>query len=304
MWEPPARIHGWSVAHGIERYRFALPFVVWNFTSPNSGRCYPWPSNVRAHPTPDTTLVTGSYRRALREGHQQTAKQARFQHAFLGRQFPAWIRFTARPKSCAGAESANNRGNERSHEPRHPGAARGLGLLRVSRAAGGDHRACRQRRRRAGPDAHRRRQIALLPVSRAGARRHGRGGLAAHRADAGPGRRAARGSACARRSSTPRSIRPKQQRVEQAVSRRRARHALRRARAPADASASSSCWIAQPASRCSPSTKPTASRSGATTSARNTCQLVACCTSADPTSRASRSPRPPTPPRGAKSSNA
>ncbi len=55
-----------------------------------------------------------------------------------------------------------------------------------------DHRARRRRRRRAGADADRRRQVAVLPDPGAGPRRRRRGDLAADRADAGPGRRAAR----------------------------------------------------------------------------------------------------------------
>jgi monooxygenase len=57
--------------------------------------------------------------------------------------------------------------------------------------AGRHRRACRRRRRCAGADAHRRRQVAVLPGAGAAAPRHRHRGLAADRADAGPGRRAA-----------------------------------------------------------------------------------------------------------------
>ena len=89
-------------------------------------------------------------------------------------------------------------------------------------------------RRRAGADADRRRQIAVLPDPGPGARRNGGGRLAAHRAHAGPGRgpqagRRARGLSQfdARRSRGARG---------RAQARgRRAGPAVCRARAPADA---------------------------------------------------------------------
>ena len=81
--------------------------------------------------------------------------------------------------------------------PLHP--PRDLRLRAVPRPAGGHRRPCRGRRRRAGADAHRRRQVAVLPdpghrPAAGRARRHDRG-VAADRADARPGRRAARGRA-------------------------------------------------------------------------------------------------------------
>ena len=72
-----------------------------------------------------------------------------------------------------------------------------LRLRRVPRRAGRDHRPRRRRRRRARADADGRRQVALLPDPRARAARRRRRRLAADRADAGSGRRAARARACA-----------------------------------------------------------------------------------------------------------
>ena len=76
-----------------------------------------------------------------------------------------------------------------------PGA--GLRLRRLSRRAGSDHRPRLRRRRRAGADAHRRRQEPVLPDAghRAAPARAGpvRRGQPADRADARPGRRAGRG---------------------------------------------------------------------------------------------------------------
>ena len=158
-------------------------------------------------------------------------------------------------------------------------------------AAGRDHRARLPRRRRAGPDAHRRRQVAVLPDPGAGARRRRHRGLPADRADAGPGGRAAG----ARRAG----------RVPQL-------HAdLRRAprgRAGLSSPGSSTCSTSRPSgcgcrppcgcstvagSRSSRSTRRTASRSGATTSGPTTWPSPSC-TSAGRTCRASRSPpRPP-----------
>ena len=75
--------------------------------------------------------------------------------------------------------------------------ARDLRLRAVPRPAAGDRRPRRGRRRRPGADAHRRRQVAVLPDPRhrAPARRprRERGRVAADRADARPGRRPARG---------------------------------------------------------------------------------------------------------------
>ena len=67
-----------------------------------------------------------------------------------------------------------------------------------------------------------------------------------------------------------------QRAVEQRAVARRARPALRRARAPADRSASSTCSDALARSRCSPSTRRIASRNGATISAPSTasCRML------------------------------
>ena len=111
----------------------------------------------------------------------------------------------------------------------------------------------------------------MLPDSRAAARRRRRRGLAADRADAGPGRGAAPSSACARRSSTRRSDRRRSAaRSSARVRARRARSAVRRARAAADAALPRAAR-ARRSSRCSRSTRRTACRNGATTSARSTC---------------------------------
>ena len=74
-------------------------------------------------------------------------------------------------------------------ERRVGGAAPGLRLRLVPRPAAPDHRACHRRWRCAGADADRWRQVAVLPDSRAGARRPGRGHLAADSAHAGSGGR-------------------------------------------------------------------------------------------------------------------
>ena len=148
--------------------------------------------------------------------------------------------------------------------------ARRLRLPGVPRRAGRDRRPRRRRRRRAGADAHRRRQVAVLPDPGAAARRHRHRRLAADRADAGPGRRAARRPACARRSSTRRWTRP-----------RRGRSSARSRAGELDLLYVAPERLLTPrclellarvaASRCSPSTRRTASRSGATTSGRSTC---------------------------------
>ena len=74
---------------------------------------------------------------------------------------------------------------------RHP--PRDVRLSGVPRRAGRDRRSRRGRRRRARADAHRRRQVAVLPDPVAAARRHRRRRVAADRADAGPGGRAEAG---------------------------------------------------------------------------------------------------------------
>ncbi len=77
----------------------------------------------------------------------------------------------------------------------HPQAHLRVRQLQELPAAG--HRARGRRRRRAGADAHRRRQVGHLPDPRADAAGSGRGRLAADRADAEPGR-GARGGRRAR----------------------------------------------------------------------------------------------------------
>ena len=135
-------------------------------------------------------------------------------------------RGTGRPVAADGGR--RDAGTRRDPAP-------GLRLPGLPRRAAGDRRARRRRRRRARADADRRRQVALLPDSGARARRRRRRRLAADRADAGPGRRAAASSACARRSSTRRLDAETAARVERDVRAGRARPALRRARAAADA---------------------------------------------------------------------
>jgi hypothetical protein len=67
-------------------------YLVWNYTSPKfRDVAYAVGEFVRTQPTPDTTLVSWTYRFALREG-LSAEDQAHFQHTFLGRQFPAWMR--------------------------------------------------------------------------------------------------------------------------------------------------------------------------------------------------------------------
>ena len=145
--------------------------------------------------------------------------------------------------------------------------------------------------RRAAGDAHRRRQVALLPAPRPGPRRHHAGRQPAHRADGGPGRQAA-GAGAARRAH-PLGPRPRR------VARRSAAptstgqldflfiapERLARARASPRCSPSAS-------RRWSPSTRPTASRSGATTSGPTTACSASACRRCAPR-RSSRSPPPP-----------
>ena len=152
-----------------------------------------------------------------------------------------------------------------------------------------DHRPGHRRRRRARAHADGRRQVAVLPDSRARARGHRRRHLAAHRPHAGPGR-------CAGRRRGARGL-PQLDPV-----RRRAPRASSRPTSPASSTSSTSRpsgWArrAPPTcstaarSRCSRSTRRTACRSGATTSGPTTCGSR-CCTSAGRRCRASRSPRP------------
>ena len=143
-----------------------------------------------------------------------------------------------------------------------------------------------RRRRRARAHADRRRQVAVLPDPGARPARRRGGRLAADRAHAGPGRRAARARRARRASSTPRRTPTSAATVEARVPRRRARPALPRARAAARERDAAACSTAA-RSRCSRSTRRTASRSGATTSGPTTSRCPSC-TSAGPTCRGSR----------------
>ena len=176
----------------------------------------------------------------------------------------------SRASRRAAADRVRPRGLPTSPGGRLPGGDRGPG-----RAAG---------------DAHRRRQVALLPAPRARPRRHDARRLAAHRADGGPGREAP-GARPARRAH-PLGPRPGPLAAgARRLSRRPTRlpvhraGAARRARLPRDARAGASRpW--------SPSTRPTASRSGGTTSGPTT----ACSASRLPLLRpAPSSPSPPPP---------
>ena len=150
----------------------------------------------------------------------------------------------------------------------------------------GDHRPRHRRRRRARADADRRRQVAVLPDPGAGAPRRRRRRLAAHRADAGPGRRADGARACGPGSSTPRRTPASAARVEAAFLAGELDLlylAPERLRVRVDAAACSSAAR----SRCSPSTRRTACRSGDTTSGPTTSRCRRC-TSGGPTCRGSR----------------
>ena len=95
-------------------------------------------------------------------------------------------------------------GTGRAHARSARGAAHRLGLSRLPRPAGGGDPARAGRRRGAGADADRRRQVALLPgAGLVPGRAHGRG-LAADRADAGPGRGPAPAGRAGGRRSTRR----------------------------------------------------------------------------------------------------
>ena len=91
-------------------------------------------------------------------------------------------------ESRRAASRIGRRGERRDgRRPGHP--APGVRLRLLPRPPAGDHRASHRGRRRARADADRRRQVALLPDSRAGPPRHRGGHLPADRADAGPGGR-------------------------------------------------------------------------------------------------------------------
>ena len=67
-------------------------YVVWNYTSPRFREvAYAIGEFTRTQPAPDKTLVSWTYRFALRDGLSDE-DQSRFQKVFLERQFPAWMR--------------------------------------------------------------------------------------------------------------------------------------------------------------------------------------------------------------------
>jgi hypothetical protein len=67
-------------------------YLVWNYTGPKfRDVAYAVGEFVRTQPTPDTTLVSWTYRFALREGIGE-ADRARFHDTFLAREFPEWMR--------------------------------------------------------------------------------------------------------------------------------------------------------------------------------------------------------------------
>ena len=67
-------------------------YLVWNYTSPKfRDVAYAVGEFVRTQPSPDQTLVSWTYRFALKDGLSEEA-QSRFQKDFLGRQFPKWMR--------------------------------------------------------------------------------------------------------------------------------------------------------------------------------------------------------------------
>jgi hypothetical protein len=67
-------------------------YVVWNYTSPKfRDVAYAVGEFVRTQPSPDETLVSWTYRFALKDGVSGEEK-LRFQENFLGREFPRWMR--------------------------------------------------------------------------------------------------------------------------------------------------------------------------------------------------------------------
>ena len=110
---------------------------------------------------------------------------------------------------------ARRRPGRRARPARRP--AHRLGLSRLPRPAGGGDPPRAGRRRRAGADADRRRQVALLPGAGLVPGRAHRRRLAADRADAGPGDGPGASSACAPPCSTRRSISAAATAVERAM---------------------------------------------------------------------------------------
>ncbi len=96
---------------------------------------------------------------------------------------------SALPPSARAARGAAHAGRTRRSAGTPPPRVRLLGVPPVP--GGGVPRRHARRRRPAG-DAHRRRQVALLPAPRPRARRHHAGHQPAHRPDGGPGRQAHR----------------------------------------------------------------------------------------------------------------
>lgn len=67
-------------------------YLVWNYTSPKfRDVAYAVGEFVRTQPSPDQTLVSWTYRFALKDDVREEA-QLRFQEDFLGRAFPRWMR--------------------------------------------------------------------------------------------------------------------------------------------------------------------------------------------------------------------
>ena len=165
------------------------------------------------------------------------------------------------------------------HAAGRAGALLGLHQLpaAAARGDGGD----RWRPRFAGGDAHRRRQVALLPGAGAGRRRAGAGRVAAHLADEGPGGHAGR-QRRARPPATTARCRPSRSRrswpgcARAASACSTSRPSGWSARAP---TCSSAARLGRRAGAASwPSTRRTASASGATTSGRSTGSSAGCAT--------------------------
>lgn len=67
-------------------------YLVWNYTSPKfRDVAYAVGEFVRSQPSPEKTLVSWTYRFALKDGVSGEEK-LRFQEKFLGREFPKWMR--------------------------------------------------------------------------------------------------------------------------------------------------------------------------------------------------------------------
>ena len=67
-------------------------YLVWNYTSPKfRDVAYAVGEFVRTQPSADKTLVSWTYRFALKDGVSSDEK-LRFQENFLGREFPRWMR--------------------------------------------------------------------------------------------------------------------------------------------------------------------------------------------------------------------